>query len=46
VPAQTAKTPGDGSGTLSYTLASDSFDIESVYASIDATGAAGPSPLS
>jgi hypothetical protein len=42
LPAQTAKTPGDGSGTLSYTLASDSFDIESVYAVIDATTATGP----
>jgi hypothetical protein len=37
VPAQTARITGDGSGTLSYTLASDSFDIESVYVSIDAT---------
>jgi hypothetical protein len=42
VPAQTSKTPGDGSGTLSYTLASDSFDIESVYVSVDATTATGP----
>jgi hypothetical protein len=42
VPAQTSKTPGDGSGTLSYTLASDSFDVESVYVSVDATTATGP----
>jgi hypothetical protein len=42
VPAQTAKEPGNGTGTLSYTLASDSFDVESVYASVDATTATGP----
>jgi hypothetical protein len=42
VPAQTAKEPGNGTGTLSYTLASDSFDVESVYASVDATAATGP----
>lgn len=40
--AVTARTPGNGTGTLSYTLTSDTFDIESVYVAIDATGAAGP----
>lgn len=40
MPAQTARTPGNGSGTLTYTLSSDSFDVESVYVSVDATAAA------
>lgn len=38
----TARTPGTGATSLSYTLTSNTFDVESVYASIDATAAAGP----
>lgn len=40
MPAMTAREPGNGTGTLVYTLASDSFDVESVYVSIDNTAGA------
>lgn len=37
----TGKTPGNGTSTLSYAIPAAGLDVESVYASIDTTGAAG-----
>ena len=37
----TGKVPGAGTSTLSYTIPTAGLDVESVYASIDTTGAAG-----
>jgi hypothetical protein len=41
MPAVTAQEPGNGTGTLSYTIPGNGLDVETVYATIDATGAGG-----
>ena len=41
MPAVTAKVPGNGSSSLSFTLPNPTIDIESVYVDIDASAAAG-----
>src|SRR5437899_3027217 len=41
MPPQTAQVPGNGTGTLTYTIPGDGLDVESVYAIVDATGAGG-----
>lgn len=42
MPPLTSKVPGNGTGTLSWTVPGAGLDVSTVYASIDATGAAGP----
>jgi hypothetical protein len=41
MPPVTSKVPGNGSNTLSWTVPGDGMDVETVYASVDATGAGG-----
>ena len=42
MPAVTAKVPGAGTNTLSFTVPLAGLDVESVVALVDASGAAGP----
>jgi hypothetical protein len=41
MPPVTSKVPGNGTNTLSWTVPGDGMDVETVYASVDATGAGG-----
>jgi hypothetical protein len=41
MPPVTSKVPGNGTTTLSWTVPGDGMDVETVYASVDATGAGG-----
>lgn len=41
MPPITSKVPGNGTGTLSWTVPGDGLDVATVYASVDATGAGG-----
>src|SRR5437773_899612 len=41
MPPLTGKTPGNGTGTLSYTIPGSGLDVESVYADVDTSGAGG-----
>jgi hypothetical protein len=41
MPPVTSKVPGNGTGTVSWTVPGDGMDVETVYASVDATGAGG-----